>query len=119
MGRRILVIDDDPIARRVATWLLEARGHVALGAADAESGLARVRADRPDLVITDVGLPDLDGCEVVRRLKAEAPSLPVLALTAAITDDERARVDAAGFDGRLEKPIRAEHFADRVEAFLR
>jgi CheY-like chemotaxis protein len=121
MGARILVIDDDPIGRRLVTYLLESRGHVALAAADGEAGLELARRDLPDLVLCDVQLPGIDGCEVLRRLRGDGrtAAIPVVALSAAVTDAERARIDAAGFDGRLDKPLRVESLAADVEAYLR
>ncbi len=121
MGARILVIDDDPVGRRLVTYLLESLGHVASAASDGEGGLALARRDVPDLVLCDVQLPDIDGCEVLRRLRADARTagIRVVALSAAATDAERARIDAAGFDGRLDKPLRIETLGADVDGFLR
>ena len=106
-AKSVLVIEDNMDAAESLVALLELLGHRAewtdLGAA----GVARAAALQPDLVLVDVGLPDIDGYEVARRLRAQAPAQPqrLVALTGYGTPEDRARALAAGFDDHLVKPI--------------
>ena len=104
MDRRVLVIDDHPGFRASARLLLEGGGFDVVGeAADGRAGLAAAAALRPDVVLLDIVLPDLDGFEVARRL-AERDDGPVVVLVS--TRDERdygGRVARAGVGGFLQK----------------
>jgi len=107
-GRRILVVDDDATNRLVVRVLLERRGFEiveAEGGAEALDLFARVGAD---LVLMDISMPDMDGFETTRRLRAAGPggaTVPIVALTAHTSAAERAACDACGMDGFLEKPF--------------
>jgi len=80
----------------------------------------RPQRHRPDLIICDVQLPEIDGCEVARRLKADAElrTIPVVAVTALAMVGDRDRMLAAGFDGYLTKPISPEAFVRQMEGYL-
>src|SRR5213596_1010761 len=82
MKNRILVVDDDQASCRLIRAIFTADECEVLIAHDGAEGLNRATADRPDVVLLDVGLPVLNGLEVLERLKALAPSLPVVMLTA-------------------------------------
>lgn len=119
-GRRILIIEDDPFSLELFTYLLEFSGHEVVQAVNGEEGLAAVRGETPDLIICDVKLPKVGGCEVVRDLKAD-PALrriPVIAVTALGNERDRGRFLACGFDGYIPKPIVAETFARQIVNFL-
>ena len=113
----ILIVDDDERNRKLVRDVLEAAGLATIEARDGEEALNRARAHRPAVVLLDVRLPDLDGTEVVRRLKAapETAAIPVVAVTAL-----RGAADellAAGFDACLEKPIDAVALPAQVRGF--
>jgi len=106
--RRLLLIDDDPTVRRTLASLLRAAGHRVAEAAAGPEGLARLREEAPDAVLTDLGMPEMTGWEVARAVKAEAPALPVLLLTGW---GDQAAVEAEGeacVDRVLGKPVRLE-----------
>lgn len=90
--------------------LLELLGHRVSTAADGKSALERARAELPDLVLVDIGLPDIDGYEVARTLRADAATrgLRLVALTGYASPEHRDRSLAAGFDLHLAKPLDAE-----------
>lgn len=121
MGARVLIIEDNPANRELMTYLLTAFGHSVLGAEDGRQGLEAARRERPDLIVCDVQLPDLDGFEVARRLQADAGlrSIPLVAVTALAMVGDRDRVLAAGFDGYVAKPINPETFVRQMEVYLR
>lgn len=120
MAARILAIDDNPDNLELMRYLLEAFGYPALTACDGRSGLALVERERPDLVLCDVQLPDIDGYEVVRRIRShpELSGLLIIAVTALAMVGDRAKVLAAGFNGYLSKPIDPTTFIQQVEAYL-
>jgi two-component system cell cycle response regulator DivK len=108
MPKRILVVEDDPDNRRIVAKVLSVEGYHVIEATDGIEALARARAERPDLILMDLALPNVDGWEATRRLKSdpETRSIPVVALTAVAMrgDEEQAR--AAGCDDYLPKPAR-------------
>lgn len=120
MPARILVIEDNPANLELMSYLLRAHGHTVVAATEGAAGLEAVERERPDLIVCDLQLPDIDGYEVARRL-ADHPSwseIPVVAVTAYAMVGDRERVLRAGFDGYLSKPIRPESFVPQIEAFL-
>jgi signal transduction histidine kinase len=118
---RILVIDDDPTVVAVLCRGLEGTDHHAIAAASGEEGLARFAAEAPDLVITDLVMPGVDGLEVVRRVKAAsagAAFLPVVVLTGHDRHHERIEGFSAGCDDYLSKPIHIDELRARVHSLL-
>lgn len=117
---RILVVDDNAMNLKLARILLSAEGFDVEIAADARETEAVLRSFTPHVILMDLQMPDVDGLELTRRLKASAEhsSIPVVALTAAAmrADEERAR--AAGCDGFVSKPIDTRTLADVVARFL-
>ncbi len=108
MPKKILVVEDDPDNRRIVAKVLSVEGYHVVEATDGREALVQARAERPDLILMDLALPNMDGWEATRQLKgnAETRSIPVVALTAVAMrgDEEQAR--AAGCDDYLSKPAR-------------
>jgi two-component system cell cycle response regulator DivK len=108
MSKKILVVEDDPDNRRIVVKVLSVEGYQVVEATDGIEALAQARAERPDLILMDLALPNMDGWEATRQLKgnAETRSIPVVALTAVAMrgDEEQAR--AAGCDDYIPKPAR-------------
>ncbi len=104
---RILVIEDHPTNLELMSYLLGAWGHVVDTATDGQQGLDRARAQPPDLVVCDIGLPGIDGYEVARRLKAEPATarVPLVAVTAYAMVGDQEKALRAGFDAHVPKPI--------------
>jgi signal transduction histidine kinase len=117
---RILLVEDNPVNRKLARNILRSRGYEVWEAASGEEALELLRERVPDLVLVDIQLPSLDGLEVTRRIKSSAhtASVPVVALTAhaAKSDEERAR--DAGCAGYITKPIRLAEFPGQVAEYL-
>ena len=116
---RILVIDDEPEVTSLVQRGLAYAGYEVDTAYDAESGLATARDHPPDLVVLDRMLPDLDGLEVCRRLRAASPDLPVLMLTAKDAIPDRVAGLDAGADDYVVKPFAFDELLARVKALLR
>jgi two-component system cell cycle response regulator len=120
VGARILIIEDNPANLELMSYLLSAFGHHALTASDGRRGLEAAESESPDLIICDVEIPEINGLEVARRLKAHPTmsAIPLIAVTAFAMVGDRDRVMAAGFDGYIPKPITPEKFVKQVETFL-
>jgi CheY-like chemotaxis protein len=117
----ILIVDDNPIDLRLAQELLEVHGFKVDGAADAEEAQRLLLYMVPDLIVTDIALPGMDGLTFTRKLKADErlKHVPVVALTAFAMrgDDERAA--AAGCRSYIVKPLNIRQFAGQIADILR
>jgi two-component system KDP operon response regulator KdpE len=117
-GAHILIVEDDRATREAVQRTLEAHGHRVAGAADGGEAMRRLDADRPDLILLDLGLPDMDGSTIVRRVRRDATT-PILILSA--RTDERDKVAAleAGADDYVTKPFGMDELRARIGALLR
>jgi two-component system cell cycle response regulator DivK len=99
--------------------VLQASGYRTLEATTGESAVEAALEHRPDLVLMDIQLPDIDGVEALARLRADerSASMPILALTAQAMEGDRERFLAAGFDGYLSKPVDIAEFVATVKRY--
>ncbi len=120
MARRaiILVVDDEPAIRRLLRTSLLGQGYDVVEAEDGAAALAAVEREKPDLVILDLGLPDLAGIEVIRSLRQRS-ALPIIVLS--VRDDERGKVEAldGGADDYVTKPFGIDELVARIRTALR
>jgi len=120
---RLLIVEDDAPLASGLRRMLEAEGHAVDVAARGEEAMAAAAAERFDLVILDIGLPQMDGFEVLRRLRAGAPErgapTPVLVLTARDAVEDRVHGLDLGADDYMVKPFATPELAARVRALLR
>jgi CheY-like chemotaxis protein len=116
----ILVVDDDDNIRGLLRAMLERGAHRVVEAEDGREALALVQRVPLDLVVLDVNLPDVDGPELCRRIKADPTTraLPVLMLTAATQEENRKRCLDAGADGYLTKPFSPLALLDLIDRHL-
>ena len=108
---RVLLVDDDPDARRVVRRLLDDHAVVSFEAASVAEALAAVRAHEPQLLISDISMPGDDGYALVKRLREagyDAEHLPAIALTAFARPEDKLRALSSGFQMHLGKPIDLE-----------
>jgi PAS domain S-box-containing protein len=113
VSRRILVVEDDEDSRQMLRRLLELSGHRVAEAEDGLSGLEQTLALRPDVVLIDVGLPELDGYQVAGRIRAAGlTDVVLIAVTGYGQLEDRLRADAAGFDAHITKPVNPAALAD-------
>ncbi|MBX3192868.1 MAG: response regulator [Labilithrix sp.] len=120
-GIRALVVDDDDSARELVVAALERFGATVAAARSAEHALSMLGGFGPDIVVSDIGMPDVDGYELVRRIRAlESPlaSVPALALTAYAREVERQHALDAGFGAHLSKPIDPADLAAAVRGMV-
>ncbi|HEX4145978.1 MAG TPA: response regulator [Pirellulales bacterium] len=106
-ARRIVVVEDNTEMREMLAELLSVCGHEVQVAATGREALAVIAATAPDVALVDIGLPDLDGCEVARRIRSEAvgQGLQLVALTGHADEEDRRLAMDAGFDHFLIKPV--------------
>ncbi|MGZ5559744.1 MAG: response regulator [Methylobacter sp.] len=114
----ILVIEDDPQTRRLLKTNLYNRGWRVIEAENGKDGLALVKSDSPDLVILDLGLPDIDGISVTKRLR-QLSDLPILVLSARSQEQNKIMALDAGADDYLTKPFSTGELHARLQALLR
>jgi two-component system, OmpR family, response regulator len=115
----VLVVDDEPSIREAVAMTLRYEGFDIAEAAAGREALAQVDAFRPDLVVLDVMMPDLDGFEVTRRLRDAGNRVPVIFLTAKDAIEDRVGGLRLGADDYLTKPFSLEELVARVQAVLR
>jgi DNA-binding response OmpR family regulator len=115
---KVLIVEDDPTIRTAVVRALNERGHAVATAANALTGLQLAVAERPEMVLLDLGLPDLDGRETLRMLRAVSP-VPIIVVTAADAESEMVRALDAGADDYIVKPFGADQLDARIRAVLR
>src|SRR5262247_2752017 len=115
---RVLVVDDEPQITRVLRTVLTSQGYQVRVAAEGESALSNLAEWRPELVITDLYMPRMDGIELCRRIRAVS-SVPIIVLS--VKGEERTKVDAldSGADDYVTKPFGMDELLARVRAALR
>ena len=116
---RILVVDDEPAVRSAVTRALTLDGYEVVAAEDGTRGAGAVQRVRPELVVLDVLMPELDGIAVCRRLRGDGDRTPILMLTARDAVSDRVAGLDAGADDYLVKPFALEELLARVRALLR
>jgi len=116
-GRKIVVIDDTPSIRTFLRVSLEYEGAEFIGAASATTGLNLCQSENPDMVILDLGLPDMDGLDVLPKIKETQPGkkLPVLVLTVRKGRETIEKAYEKGADGYLTKPFVIDDLIDLIE----
>jgi len=130
MAARILYVEDNAQNMRLVRKILTATGYTVLEAVDGLSGLSVAAAEKPDLILMDVNLPDISGLEATGRLKADATTqhipvialtahIPVIALTANAMHGDRENCLAAGCDGYLAKPVMKAELLNAVESYIK
>jgi len=112
---RILVVDDDPGLLRTLGIGLRTLGHEVLLAADGRTALQAAREDNPDLVVLDLGLPDVDGVEVLRRLRGWT-TVPIIVLSARADSHDKVEALDLGADDYVTKPFGMDELAARIRA---
>jgi two-component system, cell cycle response regulator DivK len=119
--RTILLVEDNDTIRGAFSILLEEGGYSVLQACSGEEAMEMADREVPDLVLMDIGLPDVNGLEVTRRLKAEEKtrSVPIVALTGRTLESDLNACRAAGCDGYLTKPIDAARLLAELPGFMR
>ena len=114
----VLVVDDERRIAQIARDYLEHAGFAVITASEGRDALARARADHPDLVVLDLGLPTIDGLDVAKTLRRES-DVPIIMLTARVDESDRLIGLAVGADDYITKPFSPRELVARVQAVLR
>jgi CheY-like chemotaxis protein len=117
---RVLVIDDEPDTIEVVSMVLMAAGAQVYDAADGQEGYEVFLREKPDLVLSDLSMPGVDGWQLLQHIRATegGDHIPVIALTAHAMAGDKERVLAAGFNGYLSKPLKMVNFLSDLQQWL-
>ena len=116
----VLIIEDNDKNLKLVRDVLQVKGYATLEAGSAEDGIALATERIPDLVLMDIQLPGMNGIEALKVLRAQAAtaSIPVIAVTASVMEQDRRQITQAGFDGYVGKPISLKGFLEAVRQTL-
>ena len=119
--KRILVIEDQELNRKVVRIVLQSKGYTVVEATDAVEAIASLENSLPQLILMDIALPGQSGEELARRIKANLAwvDIPIIALTAAAMSGDKERILKAGCDDYLSKPIDIKILVERIETHLK
>jgi DNA-binding response OmpR family regulator len=117
---KILLVEDNEMNRDMLSRRLAKRGFDVVVAHDGSSGAAAAATERPDLILMDISLPDMDGCEVTRLVRAQSAtaSIPIIALTAHAMETDRIRALDAGCQDYDTKPVDLARLLAKIDALL-
>jgi len=117
---KILLVEDNEMNRDMLSRRLVRKGYEVVMATDGEQGVAMATSEKPDLILMDMSLPQIDGWEATRRVKADAATkaIPVIALTAHAMSGEREKCLEAGCDEYDTKPVEFNRLVDKITALL-
>jgi two-component system cell cycle response regulator DivK len=116
----ILIVEDNEKNMKLVRDILQHQGHSTLEAVTGADGVRIAKAAKPDLVLMDIQLPDIDGITALRQIRAEPllDAMPVLAVSASVMPDEQQKIVTSGFDAFITKPINLKQFRDTVKRYL-
>ena len=118
--KKILIVEDNEKNMKLVRDILRHQGYETLEAVNGLDGVRLAEQQQPDLVLMDIQLPDIDGIEALRRIRAE-PALdrvPVIAVSASVMPDDQQKIISSGFDAFITKPINLKQFVETVQRFL-
>ena len=118
---KVLIVEDNERNLKLVRDVLGVAGFTVVAAGTGEEAITLARAERPDAILMDVGLPGMSGVEALAALRADpgTADIPVAALTAYAMKDDRARFLGAGFDAYVDKPVDVRALPRQVEALIR
>ena len=116
--QRILVVDDESLAREYLGEAVTSLGYSAVSANEAEAALTMIEREQPDVVLTDLRMPGMDGVQLTQRIQERWPDLPVVLCTGFSEWRTQDQIEAIGIDGLLLKPIVKSHLAKTIRQLL-
>lgn len=120
MSRKLLIIEDNEQNYYMMRFLLEKKGFKVVGADNGRLGVEMALSEKPDAILLDIQLPEMDGYAVAAELKkhAELDDVPIIAVTSYAMVGDRENIMAAGATGYIEKPINPDTFVDEISRFV-
>lgn len=118
---KILIVDDDPTTRKLIGLFLKAKGYQVAFAENGLDGIEKIGMENPNLIITDLNMPYMDGIEFVKSVRADPAraELPILMVTTEADPEERERAMSVGVNGYLVKPVTAETVTQNIRHILK
>jgi two-component system, cell cycle response regulator DivK len=118
--KKILIVEDNEKNMKLVRDILRHQGHTTLEAVNGLDGVRLAVEERPDLVLMDIQLPDIDGIEALGRIRQDTTldAIPVLAVSASVMPDDQQKIISSGFDAFITKPINLKQFVETVQRFL-
>ena len=115
----ILIVEDNEKNMKLVRDVLQFKGYTTVEAMTGSEGVRLAREHKPDLVLMDIQLPDIDGVEALAQIRADptVQGIPVVAVSASVMPDDQQRIAASGFDAFVTKPINVKSFVETVERF--
>lgn len=116
----ILIVEDDPQNRALLATVLHTAGHTTIKASDGRDGIAKATKTPPDIVLMDIRLPDMNGMEAARKIRAALPdrSMRIIAVTASILPEDEKAILESGIDAIVHKPIEIVELRNEVAKWL-
>jgi len=118
---KILIVDDDPTTRKLIGLFLKAKGYAVAYAENGLDGIEKIGMENPNLIITDLNMPYMDGIEFVKSVRSDPArsEIPILMVTTEADPEERERAMAVGVNGYLVKPVTAETVTQNIRHILK
>ena len=118
--KTILIVEDNEKNMKLVRDILRHNGHATLEAPTGGEGVRLASEKKPDLILMDIQLPDIDGIEALRRIREDSAldAVAVIAVSASVMPDDQQKIVTSGFDAFVTKPINLKHFVDTVKRFL-
>lgn len=120
MKRKILIVEDDIQSLYMLTFLLESNNYEVFQSNNGSDGILKAKTHRPDAIILDIQLPEMDGYKVTRELRVteEVKNIPIIVVTSFAMIGDRNKALEAGATGYIEKPINPDTFISQMEAYI-
>ncbi len=117
---KILIVEDNEKNMKLVRDVLQFKGYTTLEAETGMDGVSQAIEHRPDLILMDIQLPDIDGIEALRLIRQNRAldTVPVLAVSASVMPDDRQKIVTSGFDAFISKPINIKQFIETVQRFV-
>ncbi len=115
---RILIVDDSLFQRRIITVPLKAKGYDVIEAVNGKEGLEKIIADKPDVILLDILMPETDGIKVLKELQRIQNKIPVIMLTSDVQDTTREDCLSIGAKAFINKPVKAEDLIPVIDSLL-
>ncbi len=118
--KTILIVEDNEKNMKLVRDILRHNGHATIEAPTGGEGVRLASEKKPDLILMDIQLPDIDGIEALRRIRADRAldAVAVIAVSASVMPDDQQKIVTSGFDAFVTKPINLKQFLDTVKRFL-
>jgi two-component system, cell cycle response regulator DivK len=118
--KTILIVEDNEKNMKLVRDILRHNGHATIEATTGSDGVRLASEHRPDLILMDIQLPDIDGIEALRLVRADTAldAVAVIAVSASVMPDDQHKIVTSGFDAFVTKPINLKHFIQTVNRFL-